>query len=62
MLYDEVLDCYALTWKIIGTQGQHQAEIEHLEFLEDVYEIGDNKSKEIFELVHRLKLALEVQV
>ncbi len=50
-----------LTWKIIGTQGQHQAEIEHLEFLEYAT-YGRKKSKEIFDVVKRLKMALEDQV
>ncbi|MBD2754946.1 DUF7379 domain-containing protein [Spirosoma validum] len=56
---DSILSEYKNAWDMIGTQGQRQAEIENLEFLEDALEMGEDKSKEIIEVIRRIKQSLE---
>lgn len=59
---ESILEEYKAAWQMIGTPGQRQAEIEHMEFLEDALEMGDDKSKDILDVVKRLKTALEGMV
>lgn len=57
--YDDVHQAYIEVWTFIGHKGNRIAEIEHLEFLEDLYEMAGEKGKGILELIVRLKVGLE---
>ncbi|MCY7352167.1 MAG: CHAT domain-containing protein [Cytophagaceae bacterium] len=58
--YELILEEYSTAWKMIGTQGQQQAEIEHLEFLEDALAMNSSeKESEIIGIVSRLRMALQ---
>ena len=60
---DSILQQYTAAWLMIGTQGQHQAEIEHLEFLEDALGMNTaDKTQDTVGIVKRLKMALEGMV
>ena len=61
--YDDILEQYAFAWRMVGTGGQHQAEIEQFEFLEDALKMGSSeKANEPLGTVRRLKMALEGMV
>lgn len=62
IIYDNILEQYTSAWAVIGSEGQRQAEIEHLIFLEDALEMGGEKSKENLQLVSRLRMELELLV
>ncbi|WP_428663039.1 CHAT domain-containing protein [Runella sp.] len=57
--FESVLEKYTSVWKMVGTQGQRQAEIEHLEFLEDALGMGNSQKKiQLLEEVSRLKMVM----
>ncbi|MFT2011005.1 CHAT domain-containing protein [Pontibacter sp. 13R65] len=60
--YDSIVEQYTSAWAMIGSEGQRQAEIEHLESLKDALTMGENKSRECIEIVERLIIDLEVLV
>jgi CHAT domain-containing protein/pimeloyl-ACP methyl ester carboxylesterase len=61
--YDDILEQYAFAWRMVGTSGQHQAEIEQFEFLEDALSMGKlERATELLGTVRRLKMALEGMV
>ncbi|ADB36653.1 CHAT domain-containing protein [Spirosoma linguale] len=57
---EALLASYTTGWGYMGSQGQHQAEIEHLDFLEDALSITDSeKTKDSLAVVRRIKMTLE---
>jgi hypothetical protein len=62
VIYEDILEQYTFAWTMIGSEGQRQAEIENLEFIEDALEMGGDKAMETLALVRRLKIALEALV
>lgn len=59
IIYDSILLQYSSVWAMIGSEGQRQAEIEHLRSLVDAFTMGDSKSKELIEILVRLIIDLE---
>ncbi|WP_420150850.1 DUF7379 domain-containing protein [Spirosoma sp.] len=59
---DQILAEFKNVWQVVGTQGQHQVEIENFEFLMDALGMGGSKAQESYDVVKRLKMALEVLV
>ncbi|WP_221391612.1 CHAT domain-containing protein [Dyadobacter sp. NIV53] len=57
--YDDVYEAYLEVWTFTGHKGNRIAEIEHLEFLEDLYGMAGEKAKNVLEFVGRLKVGLE---
>jgi CHAT domain-containing protein/pimeloyl-ACP methyl ester carboxylesterase len=57
---DNILAQYTTAWLMIGAQGQHQTEIEHLEFLEDALSMNtSDKTQESLGIVRKVKMTLE---
>jgi len=59
---ESILAEFKTAWQLVGSQGQHQAEIENFDFLIDALGMGGNKAQEALDVVKRLKMALEVLV
>ncbi len=60
---DRILEQYTAAWLMIGSEGQRQAEIEHIEFLEDA--LGMNradKTQASLGTVRNIKMTLEAMV
>lgn len=60
--YDSIVQQYSSAWAMIGSEGQRQAEIEHLESLMDILSMGEAKMRESIEFVDRLIMDLEIFV
>ncbi len=57
--YDAVLGAYRATWEIAGHLGHKQAEIEHLDFLEDALRMADGgKADKLVAMIGSLKNTL----
>jgi hypothetical protein len=58
--YDSVLGAYQEVWKFTGHKGKRIGELEHLDFLLDLYSIvPDGKADRIIDFVVRLRRVLE---
>lgn len=57
---EAVLEVYKRVWNQAGHQGNRAAEIEHLDFLEDIYGLSENdKAKSLLTNIRFIKTALE---
>ena len=60
---ESLLTEFTTVWQLVGSQGQHQTEIENFDFLIDALGMADPaKTQDILDVVKRLKMSLEIMV